>query len=323
MSYLTDELGQRKPDLPYDDMPRDLKILLAKAEKIDSARAETMRRSIAMIDATSLQDSDIYMRGDESEEQIADLCHNAAAGDIKAAAVCVYPNHVSAAAETLKGTGVKVATVNNFPHGDADAETATKQALDAIRDGATEIDTVMDYEACFNADFTGVDEKLAAVAAACHENDVTLKIILKASVYGSYDTLYEVTQRACAHCRDGDYIKTCTGKAPKEGFNDVTVDVSTMPVSVTLMKAISDYNAEHGTDIKLKISGGVKSALDCERYRFLTEQVMGADKFTADHIRFGASSLLDNLRTDLAQSPALNVDAAPVPVASAIKKPGK
>ncbi len=320
MSYSSDELDKKRVILPYDDMPQNLRTLLHASENITSVSPETIKQSISMIDSTSLRDSDVYMEGSETDAEIVALCQAASQDANKAAAICVYPNHVGTAAEALRGTDVQIATVNNFPHGASNAEDAAEQARQAIAEGATEIDTVMDYEACFNGDFKEVSDKLRAVADVCHESKVALKIILKASVYSSYETLYEVTQLACDCCHDGDFIKTCTGKAPKEGFNDCKVDVSTFPMSVTLMQAVADYNAAHGKDINLKISGGVKTAIDCERYKYLVKNIMGEDRFNAAHVRFGASSLLDSLRADLSpKSDALVTSSAP----QAIKKPGK
>lgn len=287
-------------ETPYDVMPQDMYDLLKKAQDIKSVRPDTAQKSIGLIDHTSLQDGIRPMIGAETEEKIQDFCENALAGGNQVAAICVYPNHAATVATAVKESGVEIAAVNNFPHGHLDTAEAAEQALDAIKAGATEIDTVIDYEAYLAGDMELVDEKLKSVAEICHTHNAALKIILKAGIYPDYDTLYSAAQTACAHCRDGDFVKTCTGKPPKDGFGEDGVpDASTLPAGLTVMKAVADYNAGHGTTIGVKISGGVKTALDCERYRFLAENIMDESSFTPERFRFGASSLIGNLRAEL------------------------
>jgi deoxyribose-phosphate aldolase len=282
----------------YPDMPEDLKALLIAAEKISCASFETINQSVGLIDHTSLSDGKAYMTGGETPEEIEALCEAAMDGTHKAAAVCVYPNQVPVAVKALAGSGVEIATVNSFPHGDATAEEAAAQAEEAIASGATEIDTVIDYETCFGLNLDQPRAKLDAVSKVCRDQDVALKIILKASVYSTYQNLYDLVEMACGCCRDGDFIKTCTGKMPKDGFSE-GVDASTLPMGLTVMKAVADYNQKHGTNIGVKISGGVKTSVDCERYKYLVAHTMGEECFTGESFRFGASSLLANLRDDL------------------------
>lgn len=291
--------------LCYSDMPATLRQMLEQAEKIDAATPETLRTAIGLIDHTSLQDSATPMEGAETVSAIKQLCNDAKNGAYSVAAVCVYPNHIETSSEALRDSHVKIAAVNDFPHGDAAIQDATIQAQKSIARGAHEIDTVVAVEACLEkTDLTAIKEKLEAVSAVCRAHDAVLKIILQGSVYKGYGRLYKVAQTACEICRDGDFIKTCTGKLPKDGFGNGAADVSTLSMSATVMQAVADYNAGHGTAIGVKISGGVKTSVDCERYKYIVGEIMGADCFNSKRFRFGASSLRNNLQADLAQNSA-------------------
>jgi len=89
-------------------------------------------------------------------------------------------------------------------------------------------------------------------------------------------------------------VKTCTGKMPLPGYGTGAPDVSTLPIAATVMQAVADAgSARRG----VKISGGVKTALDCEQMKFLSDNILGPDYFTPALFRFGASSLLGALKT--------------------------
>ncbi len=273
--------------------PPELKQLIKNAKAIDQENEAITAKSITLIDHTSLSDTpDTPMMGIETPEQIKALCKAAVGeGDNHVAAVCVYPNFIELARECLDGSGVKVAVVHNFPHGDQDIADAVEDVKASIDNGAEEIDTVVDY-----AKFIGGGDALpilAAVSEVCKLSDVSLKIILKASVYTNYDHLYYIAQLACE--AGADFVKTCTGKLPKEGFGGGSADVSTLETGAVVIKAVADYNRDFGTSIGVKISGGVKTQIDCARFHYLVEQLLGEAFYHPDTFRYGASSLLSNL----------------------------
>lgn len=277
----------------YATMPRDLRQLVDEAMRIQHVSADTSLLSVGLIDHTSLDSGAVPMTGAEASARIAVLCEKAkGAGRRHTAAVCVYPNHIETARAALAGTGVKLAVVNNFPHGDSSAADAAADAVDAVRRGAQEIDTVIDYATFLKGGDQTVREKLQAVADAVHRHGAALKTILKASVYETYDDLYRGAVMAI-EC-DADFVKTCTGKKPLPGYGDGDADVSTLLSAATVMRAVADYRSSH-PDTGVKISGGVRTALECERMRFLVNRILGADYYRPDCFRYGASSLLENL----------------------------
>ena len=276
-----------------DTIPADLAQLILDAKAIDQENEAITATSIALIDHTSLSDTlGTPMMGSETPEQIRTLCKAAVGeGAHHVAAVCVYPNFIELARECLEGTDVKVAVVHNFPHGDQGITDAVEDVKISIDNGAEEIDTVVDYAKFMQGG--EIISILAAVSEVCKLSNVTLKIILKASVYTKYEHLYYIAQLACE--AGADFIKTCTGKLPKEGFGDGAADISTLETGAVVIQAVADYNREFGTSIGVKISGGVKTKIDCARFHYLVEQLLGEDFYHPDKFRYGASSLLHNL----------------------------
>lgn len=280
----------------YNSMPAHLRAIIDRAMTIQAVSADTPARSIALIDNTSLSNDDnVPMLGNETSEKILNLCQSSVISKKSfTAAVCVYPNHIALAKGALAQTRIKLAVVNNFPHGDLSADWAAKDAAKSAQMGADEIDTVLDYRAFLAGDIDGARAKLNAVADATHQNNATLKTILKASVYETYDVLYSAAKLAI-ECK-ADFVKTCTGKIPLTGYGTGEADASTLMTAATVMQTVADHRAQY-PNVGVKISGGVKTAIECERMRFLVGQILGEDYYKPERFRFGASSLLGNLST--------------------------
>lgn len=274
-------------------MPKNLQTILKEASKIDSGNKETAIQSIKNMDITSLKEGDTPMIGIESEEEIKALCEAAQnSGIAETAAICVYPNQIETVQKYLKpDSDIQIAVVNNFPHGTMSAEEAADTAMDAIIKGANEIDTVIDYQAFLEGDVALAAEKLKAVRKVCMRSNVQLKVILKASVYADYEDLYDAAGLAIeCGC---DFVKTCTGKLPKDEFSNGEADASTLETAATVMQAVKDSGNKK---VGVKISGGVKTALDCERIKYLTDNILYDWSFSDSlRFRFGASSLMGNL----------------------------
>src|SRR5262245_13794644 len=95
--------------------------------------AEVAHRAIALLDLTEL--------GEEATaDDVRRLCDRAHAPHGNVAAVCVWPRYVALAVRELSGTGVRVATVTNFPSGDEPVPDVVQQTSHALEDGADEVD---------------------------------------------------------------------------------------------------------------------------------------------------------------------------------------
>lgn len=156
------------------------------------------------------------------------------------ASYCIRPMDVSRAAKLLAGSSVAVCTVIGFPHGSSTTATKAFETQDAIANGATEIDMVLNVSALLSGDFDYVETDIRAVVDVAHARGASVKVIFETAFLN--DELIvkacELTERA-----GGDYVKTSTGFA-SEG--------ATLH-NVKLMKATV------GDRLKVKSSGGVRT----------------------------------------------------------------
>ncbi len=156
------------------------------------------------------------------------------------ASYCIRPMDVAKAAELLAGSSVAVCTVIGFPHGSSTSATKAFETQDAIANGATEIDMVLNVSALLSGDYAYVEADIRAVVEVAHARGASVKVIFETAFLN--DELIvkacELTERA-----GGDYVKTSTGFAG-EG--------ATLH-NVTLMKATV------GDRLKVKSSGGVRT----------------------------------------------------------------
>ena len=155
------------------------------------------------------------------------------------ASVCVKPCHVTMAAELLKDTTVEVGTVIGFPHGSSTTASKVFEAQDAINNGATELDMVLNIGELRsgNADF--VRQDIAAVVRAARGKAI-VKVILE-NAYLSKDQI----RQACMLCEEvgADFVKTSTGYAP----GGATIE------DLQLMRATV------GPQVQVKAAGGVRT----------------------------------------------------------------
>jgi deoxyribose-phosphate aldolase len=175
------------------------------------------------------------LRPELDDEFIEDGCRLAAEYDV--ASVCVRPADVRRAAAILAGTDVAVGTVIGFPHGSHRTETKVFEARQALADGATELDMVIQIGALKS----GRDaEVLADIAAVAHAAGAIVKVIFE----NAYLTDDEKV-RAChlSEAAGADFVKTSTGFAPSGATHE---DLALMRRSVS-------------PHIQVKAAGGVRT----------------------------------------------------------------
>lgn len=177
-------------------------------------------------------------------EQIDRLCEEAKQyGFI---AVCVNPVWVKQAAANLRGTGVKVASVVGFPLGASTPEIKAMEARRALREGAREIDMVLNVGALKSGDHELVRRDVQGVSEACREVGALNKVILETVLLSDEEKVIasRLSQLGKAH-----YVKTSTGFG---GGGATVFDVALMRETV-------------GPTMGVKASGGMSSAQDAEQ----------------------------------------------------------
>jgi deoxyribose-phosphate aldolase len=148
------------------------------------------------------------LKPDASEAQIAQLCHEARKYNF--AAVCVNPAHVRLCAQLLKGSAVRVCTVVGFPLGATPPEVKAYETQQALDDGATEIDMVINIGALKGKDYALVARDIATVVATAHAGGAIVKVIIEAALLSDEE---KVIASKLSKEAGADFVKTSTGFA--------------------------------------------------------------------------------------------------------------
>lgn len=236
------------------------------------ADAAVARRAIGMLDLTSLND-------DDTDAVVEALCARANTPAGPVAAVCVWPRFVPTARKALDGTPIRIATVVNFPTGEADAALVAAETRAAIADGADEIDVVMPYRAYID----GARSLPVALLKACREacgDQALMKVILESGQFPEADLLGWAARDAIA--AGADFLKTSTGK---------TQPAATLDAAAVMLGSIY----ESGKPVGFKAAGGIRDAAEAAAFLALADHLLGEGWATPQTFRFGASSLLDAL----------------------------
>nr|WP_312352133.1 deoxyribose-phosphate aldolase [Brucella intermedia] len=257
-------------------------------------QAAWLIRAIQCIDLTTLA-------GDDTAGRVRRLCAKArrpvredilealglADAGITTGAVCVYPTMVPHAVKALEGSGIPVASVaTGFPAGLTPLPLRLAEITYAVEQGAHEIDIVITREHVLTQNWSALYDEIAAMREAC--GDAHMKAILAT---GDLNTLTNVYRASMVAMQAGsDFIKTSTGK------EDVN---ATLPVSLTMVRALREYGALSGQSVGFKPAGGLKSAKDALAWLTLMKEELGNRWLEPDLFRIGASSMLGDIERQL------------------------
>lgn len=192
------------------------------------------------------------LKPDATPQQIAQLCADAA--QYHFASVCVPPCYVRQAADALHGTGVPVCTVIGFPLGYALAKVKFFEAHQALSEGATELDMVINVGALKAGRTEEVEEEIGQLAELCHLRGALLKVIIETALLTETEIV-----TACQLCEEAgaDFVKTSTGFASRgASVADIKLMRRSLPAT-----------------IRIKASGGIR-----ERAFALALVQAGADR---------------------------------------------
>jgi deoxyribose-phosphate aldolase len=142
-----------------------------------------------------------------TDKELEDGCRLAAKYGV--ASVCIKPYAVKRAAELLRGTGVNVGCVIGFPHGNSCTESKRYETELACRDGAVEIDMVVNIGKALGGDFDYVERDVRAVCDEAHKRGAKVKVIFENDFMPSD----EIKVKLCQICEraGADWVKTSTG----------------------------------------------------------------------------------------------------------------
>jgi len=167
------------------------------------------------------------------------------------ASVCVKPYMVKQARELLKGTTVYVGCVIGFPAGNSAIPVKVFEAESACKDGAVEIDMVINIGRALQGEWDYIEEEIKAVTDACHRHNAIVKVIFETD----YVTKKEDIIKLCEICTkvNADYVKTSTGFGFVKGADGKYDYVGATISNLLLMRQHS------GPKVKIKAAGGVRT----------------------------------------------------------------
>ena len=197
------------------------------------------------------------LKPETDADEIDQLC--AEAKEFGFASVCVNPTWVSRCARNLRGSNVKVCSVIGFPLGATTPQIKAMEARQALRDGAREVDMVINVGALKSGDFELVRRDIEKVVDSAHEAGAIVKVILETVLLTDEE---KVIASSLAKTAKADFVKTSTGFG---GGGATVFDVALMRETV-------------GPEMGVKASGGVRTAEDAQ------------DMIAAGATRIGASA---------------------------------
>lgn len=266
-------------------------------------QAAWLCKAISLIDLTTLS-------GDDTEGRVKRLCAKArqpvsasmlerlGMQGLTVGAVCVYHEMVETAVRALEGSGIPVAAVSTgFPAGLSPYHLRIAEIGESVKAGAQEIDIVISRRHVLTQNWQALYDEMREMRAAC--GDAHVKAILAT---GELGTLRNVARASLICMMAGaDFIKTSTGKEPVN---------ATLPVSLTMIRAIRDYEDRTGFKVGYKPAGGIAKAKDALVYLALMKDELGHPWLQPDLFRFGASSLLGDIERQLEHHLTGNYSAA-------------
>ena len=185
------------------------------------------------------------LKPDATRDDIKKLCQEALENHF--AAVCINPCYVRLAKELIKDSDVKICSVVGFPLGANTSETKAMEARRAIREGAAEIDMVINIGALKSGDHQLVQRDIRAVVDACVDGSAICKVIIEAALLNDDEKIRacELSKNARAH-----YVKTSTGFGP----GGATAH------DVALMSSVVS-----GTRMGVKAAGSIRTFEDAQK----------------------------------------------------------
>jgi deoxyribose-phosphate aldolase len=272
---------------PVDQVGADARAAMLATRSIKTASKKwAIDMAISMIDLTTLE-------GADTDGKVKAICNKAIRPDPTdptvphVGAICVYNDMVTVARKHLDESGghdIPVAAVSTaFPSGRASLEVKERDTKDAIANGATEIDMVIDRGAFLSGDLEKVFSEIVYIKSLCGDK-AHLKVILETGELVTYDNVRKASFLAMA--AGADFIKTSTGKV---------APAATAPVVLVMLEAVRDFYQMTGVRIGVKPAGGIRTTKDAIKQLVLVKETAGDEWLNPGLFRIGASALLNDL----------------------------
>jgi deoxyribose-phosphate aldolase len=233
----------REQGRPVSSIKPQQELIKADLERASAEAAGMIKAGHSTTQIAHLIDHTL-LKPEATAQEIAQLCHEALLHGF--ASVCINPTHVKLAAQILRDSAVKVCTVVGFPLGATSTPAKVRETEQALDDGATEIDMVINIGALKAGDDHLVEQDIAGVVRMAHSRHALCKVIIEAALLADEEKI-----RACRLAKQAkaDFVKTSTGFS-KGG---ATVE------DVALMRRTV------GPGLGVKAAGGIRTLADAQK----------------------------------------------------------
>lgn len=252
-------------------------------EKVPGNRTQVVKKFLfGSIELTSLKPTDNDRSIIELTEKVNDFAD--VYPDLPhVAAICVYPCFATAVSNALQVDGVEVACVSGgFPSSQTFIEVKVAETALAIKDGATEIDTVMSIGKLQGGDYETVCDEISELKAVCGERK--MKVIIESGCLKNFQEIK--TASLLSMYAGADFVKTSTGKEKVS---------ATAEAAYIICCSIKEYYEKTGIQIGFKVAGGINSVDDAITYYTIVKEVLGEQWLTHQWFRIGTSRLANLL----------------------------
>ncbi len=260
------------------------KIVRENYEKYNNV--EVYKQLFNCIDLTTLRSEDYTDSVARFTQRVNDFENEH--GDMpNVAAICVYPNYAATVRMNLEVSDVNIACVSGgFPSSQTFTEVKVAETMLAVKDGADEIDIVINVGDMLAGNYEEVCDEIAELKSACGE--AHLKVILET---GALKTASMIKKASLLSIYSGaDFIKTSTGKQEP---------AATLEAAYVMCQAIKEYYDKTGIMIGFKPAGGISTTADAVKYYCVVAAVLGEEWLNNRYFRLGASRLANNLLSDI------------------------
>lgn len=276
-------LNLHNPGIVFDQGWIDLAPQSASYESAVSSMAPLpadIRLIASLLDLTSLN-------SDDTDSKILALCEDALQplpnDRTTVAAVCIYPQFLSCLGTWVKARGIRSATVaGGFPHALGTLDSRC-QEINTCAKLADEVDIPIDRRLALQGEWEELYCQTKDLVNAARGTPV--KVILATGELPDQQSMYRAA--TVAMMAGATFVKTSTGK---ERVN------ATLEAGAILCRAIKDFERRAGYKVGLKPAGGIRTTREAVAWLQLVRSRLGEEFLTPQYMRFGASTLLDDLR---------------------------
>ncbi|MCF0177090.1 MAG: deoxyribose-phosphate aldolase [Bacteroidales bacterium] len=277
----------------YTPIKIDEKVTAVKAAIKQWSNSDTYIKMLGMIDLTTLTIGDTPSKVAAMVKKVSDFNSHFPTLPIPAS-ICVYPNFAKTISIARKSDDIHITVVaGGFPASQSFLEIKIAEAVQAVKDGADEVDIVLAHNAFNDGRYMDAAKEISSINSAIKsiKKSVCLKVILETGSLGSHENIAKAAFLAMES--GADFIKTSTGK---------TEPAATPEAAVIMCECIAIWQQKTGKQVGFKAAGGISNATDAALYYGIVDTILGDKWLSPQLFRFGASRLANNLISAITSS---------------------